>query len=188
MPRAREPLLARRKQAALRRAGASVARTRRAAAAFRLAAWREGAWAGLVWLEGPLDLTLSSARSTSVPEHPVQTYVDLADEPWRCKANTAAETSSMPSVLRFPRKRTNPTRRLTRGLSGRTSILAATTCPAPKDRRGTIDAPSPTATTLFIASTLSNSINGLGGGPASASQSVIVRRSAESSFPRISGQ
>ena len=41
MPGAREPLLARRKQAALRRAGASVAGTRRAAAAFRLAVGAE---------------------------------------------------------------------------------------------------------------------------------------------------
>src|SRR5262249_60689275 len=40
MPRAREPLLAGRKQTALRRADASVARTRRAAAAVRPASWR----------------------------------------------------------------------------------------------------------------------------------------------------
>ena len=40
----------------------------------------------------------------------------------------------MPSVPRFPRNRTNPTRRLARGLSGRTSIFAAETCPAPNDK------------------------------------------------------
>src|SRR5262245_14052922 len=41
MPGARKPLLAGRKQAALRRAGASVAGARRTAAAFGLAAWSE---------------------------------------------------------------------------------------------------------------------------------------------------
>jgi hypothetical protein len=114
-------------------------------------------------------------------------YIDLVDGRLGRKDNNAAETNSIPSVLRFPRSRTNPTRRLARGVSGRTSIFAAGMCPAPKDRLGTIEAPSPTATTLFIASTLSNSINGLGGGPASASQSVIVRRRADFSLPRISG-
>jgi hypothetical protein len=103
------------------------------------------------------------------------------------KDNNAAETSCKPSVLRFPRTRTNPTSRLRRGVSGRTSIFSAGMCPAPRDRVGTIEAPSPTATTLFIASTLSNSINGRAGGPASASQSVIIRRSADFSLPRIRG-
>jgi hypothetical protein len=110
-------------------------------------------------------------------------YIDLADAPWRRKDNNAAKTSSIPSLLRFPRSRINPTRRLARGLSGRTSIFAAGMCPAPKDRLGTVEAPSSTATTLFIASTLSNSINGLGGGPASASQSLSC--SADPSLPRI---
>jgi hypothetical protein len=87
----------------------------------------------------------------------------------------------MPSVPRFPRNRTNPTRRLALGLRRRISVFAAATCLAPKVRLGTIEAPSPIATTFFIASTLSNSIKGLGGGPASASQSVIVRRSADCS-------
>jgi len=82
---------------------------------------------------------------TSVAEHAAQISIDLADERWPRKANNVAKTSSMPSVSRFPRERTNPIRRLARGLSGRTSIFAATTCPAPKDRLGTIDAPSPTA-------------------------------------------
>src|SRR5215831_2006006 len=40
----------------------------------------------------------------------------------------------------------------------------------------------------FITSTLSNSVNGLGDGPASASLSAIVRCRAEFSPPRISGQ
>src|SRR5262249_1307441 len=141
----------------------------------------------LVCSKPALNLPLSEQLS-SVAEHAAYIHIDLADERWLRKPNNAAETSSIPSVPRFPRKRTNPTRRLARGLSGRTSLFAAAACPAPKYRRGTTDAPSPTATTLFIASTLSNSINGLGGGPASASQSVIVRRSAEFSLPRTSGQ
>src|SRR5262245_65711811 len=40
----------------------------------------------------------------------------------------------------------------------------------------------------FITSTLSNSVNGLGDGPASASLSAIVRCRAEFSPPRLSGQ
>jgi hypothetical protein len=99
-----------------------------------------------------------------------------ADMRWGRKDNNAVEMRSMPSVLRFPRSRTNPTRRLARGMSGRTSIFAAEMCPAPKDRLGTIEAPSPTATTLFIASTLSNSINGLGGGTSSATAALFCLR------------
>jgi hypothetical protein len=126
-------------------------------------------------------------RSTRCRGEPAaHRLIDLSDGSWR-NANRASDTSSMPSVPRFPRNRTNPTRRLARGLIGRTSVFAIVPCPAPKDRLGTIDAPSPTATTLFIASTLSNSISGRGGGPASANQFVIVRRNAEFSLPRISG-
>ena len=62
---------------------------------------------------------------TSVAEHAAQISIDLADERWLRKV--AAKTSSMPWVSRFPRKRTNPTRRLARGLSGRTIIFAAAT-------------------------------------------------------------
>jgi hypothetical protein len=58
-----------------------------------------------------------------------------------------------------------PDQWLARGVSGRTSMFVTGMCPAPKEALGTIEAPSPTATILFIASTLSNSINGLGGGP-----------------------
>src|SRR5476649_1172602 len=75
-----------------------------------------------------------------------------------------------------------------RGLIGTTWIFAVAACPAPKDRPGTIEAPSLTATRLLIVSTLSNSITGFGGGPARASQSIIVRRSAAFSWPRINGQ
>src|SRR5262249_28252909 len=49
-------------------------------------------------------------------------------------------------------------------------------------RRSTPKSPS------FITSTLSNSVNGLGDGPASESLSAIVRCRAEFSPPRISGQ
>src|SRR5262249_53858018 len=142
----------------------------------------------LVCAKPALNLTPLSESPPSVAEHAAYIYIDLAGERWPRKPNKAAETRSIPSVPCFPRKRTNPTRRLARGLSGRTSIFPASPCPAPKDPLGTIDPPSPTATTLFIASTLSNSTNGLGGGPASASHSVIVRRSAEFSLPRTSGQ
>src|SRR5262249_36722393 len=86
----------------------------------------------------------------------------------RCSVNRAAHARSMPSVLRFPRSRTSPTCRPTDGLSGRTSVRAVATCPSPKHILGTTEQPSPTATTLFIGSTLSNSINGFGGGPAGA--------------------
>src|SRR5262249_46203042 len=124
MPGAREPLLAGREQAALRRAGASVAGARRAAAAFRLAALRGRDQVAARLLEAGAQF--ASHRAAYI-------YIGLVDERWLRKPNNAAETSSMPSVPRFPRKRTNPTRRLARGLSGRTSIFAAATCPAPKD-------------------------------------------------------
>src|SRR5215467_14894343 len=94
----------------------------------------------------------------------------------------------MPSVLRLPRSRTSPTSLPTDGLSGRITIPAIPTCPRPKHILGTTEHPSPTATTLLIASTWSNSINGFGGGPASASHSPTVRRSADSSLTRIKGQ
>jgi len=106
----------------------------------------------------------------------------------RCSVNRAAHARSMPSVLRFPRNRMTPTCRPTDGLSGRTSVRAVATCPPPKHILGTTEQPSPTATTLFIGSTLSNSINGFGGGPACASHSPTVRRSADPSLTRISGQ
>jgi hypothetical protein len=101
--------------------------------------------------------------------------------------NIAAQTSFMPSVLRFPRSLTNPTCRLARGLSGATIVFLTGKWPAPKLSLGTTETPSPTATRLLIASTLSNSMTGLGGGPAGASQSVTARRSAEFSLPRIRG-
>src|ERR1700692_1560311 len=78
-------------------------------------------------------------------------------------------------------------RRLAAGLMGATRIFSAVTCPDSRQLLGTIEAPSPMATRLFIVSTLSNSMTGFGGGPASASHSVTVRRSADSSLPRIRG-
>src|SRR5262249_9908883 len=94
----------------------------------------------------------------------------------------------MPSVLRFPRNRMSPPCRPTDGLSGRTSVRAVATCPPPKHILGTTEQPSPTATTPFIGSTLSNSINGFGGDPACASHSPTMRRSADPPLTRINGQ
>ena len=61
----------------------------------------------LVLLEARVNLMLPSKRPPSVAEHAVHIYIDLADERWRRKANNAAKTSSMPSVPRFARKRTD---------------------------------------------------------------------------------
>ena len=66
-------------------------------------------------------------------------------------------------------------------------MLSVGTCPEPSANPGTIEVPSPTATMLFIASTLSNSMIGFGAGPAFCSHSVMVRLSAACSVPRISG-
>ena len=96
-------------------------------------------------------------------------------------------TSCMPSLARFSLSLTRPMRRLARGLSDATIVFFVAACPRPSDKLGTIDAPSPTATRLLIASTLSNSMTGFGGRPPRASQSFTVRRSAECSLPRISG-
>src|SRR5262245_16100852 len=71
----------------------------------------------------------------------------------RCNFNRVAQTRSMPSVLRLPRSRTSPTSRPTDGLSGRVTMPAIPTCPRPKHILGTTEQPSPTATTLLIAST-----------------------------------
>src|SRR5262249_60682263 len=105
----------------------------------------------------------------------------------RCSVNRAAHARSMPSVLRFPRSGTSPTCRPTEGLSGRTSVRAVATCPSPKHILGTTEQPSPTATTLFIGSTLSNSINGFGGGPARARHPPPLRRSADPPVGRGNG-
>jgi len=106
----------------------------------------------------------------------------------RCrKFNMATVTHLRPPLSAFPRIFTNPTCRAARGRSGTTNVSLARTCPAPRERRGTIEAPSPTATTLLIASTLSSSITGLGTGPASESHFAIAPRNAEFSLPRIRG-
>src|SRR5262245_40245432 len=107
----------------------------------------------------------------------------------RCRSfNRAAHTRLMPSVLRFPCNRMSPTCRRRGGLSGRTSVRAIAMGPPLKHILGTTEQPSPTATTLFIGSMLSNSINGFGGDPAGASHSPTVRRSGVPSLRRISGQ
>ena len=91
-----------------------MAGTCRVAAAQRLAPWRGD--------DRPFarKAALSERAPTSVAEQAAQTSIDLADERWPRKVKDAAKTSYMPSVFRFPRKRTNATRRLARGLSGRT--------------------------------------------------------------------
>jgi hypothetical protein len=77
-----------------------------------------------------LSLTLGSERPhRSRSMH--QISIGLADEGWPGKLRMPLKTSSMPSVSRFPRKRTNPTRRLAHGLSGRTSLFAAATVRRP---------------------------------------------------------
>jgi hypothetical protein len=111
--------------------------------------------------------------------------------PWsyllRRKLSKAAEASETASVLRFPRSFTSAICRARRGLMGRTVVFVMAMCPLPSDKAGTMELPSPTATTLFMASTLSNSITGLGTFPANASHSITVRHKADCGLPNIRG-
>jgi len=70
---------------------------------------------------------------------------------------------------------------------GRTVVFVMAMCPLPSDRAGTIELPSPTATTLFMASILSNSITGVGKFPANASHCVTLRRKADCGLPNMRG-
>src|ERR1700730_9617653 len=108
----------------------------------------------------------------------------IARYPLRRRLSSAAEATETASVLRFPRSFTSAICRLSRGLIARTIALVTATCPPPRDKPGRMELPSPTATTLFIASTLSNSITALGTLPASASHSVTIRRNADCRLPR----